>query len=178
MGWLSTAACGGGDKAEESRGNGLLGQAEDTTKSAKAGGTYRDLANADATGFDPYPSTSASDLGRRVYSRLLQFAPGYLGTPPSGETQPDLAEASEMTPDRLQVTFKLRADAKWDSRTPTSSRTVDAQDVTFSWDRFSRVHYGRSELANAVTPSAPVTSVTAPDRREKKGLPVRSAVSR
>src|SRR3546814_17899402 len=49
----------------------------------------------------------------------------------------DLAESWEISPDKLQITFKLRPGPKWDARPPTNGRAVDASDVAYSWQEWS-----------------------------------------
>jgi ABC-type transport system substrate-binding protein len=77
--------------------------------------------------------------------------------PAIAEANPDLSESWEFSGDKLQVTFKLRPNARWDARPPTSSRVV-AEDVAFSWKQFESLNSARQNayLANKV---APVLSV-------------------
>jgi len=77
----------------------------------------------------------------------------------------DLAESWEVAPDGLQVTFKLRPEAKFDPRPPTSGRAVDSGDVLFSWKKFSELSSFRSDLSNAASNAAPIQSMSAPDAR-------------
>src|SRR5690606_14754343 len=48
---------------------------------------------------------------------------------------------------------------------PANGRSLDAQDVVFSWERWKNAGTGRAELVNEVNPSAPVLSVEATDSR-------------
>jgi ABC-type transport system substrate-binding protein len=48
---------------------------------------------------------------------------------------------------------------------PVNGRSVDAQDIAFSWRRYNAISPRRSELANEANPAAPVLSVTAIDDR-------------
>jgi ABC-type transport system substrate-binding protein len=54
---------------------------------------------------------------------------------------------------------------KFHNVAPINGRDLDAQDVVFSWDRFSRVGGQRSGVANSANPNAPIMSVTSPDAR-------------
>src|SRR4029077_17014175 len=83
----------------------------------------------------------------------------------TGEIGGDLAESWEFSPDRLQVTFKLRPNPAFAPTAPVNSRLADAQDILYSWDRFSKVGAARSDYANAVNQNAPILSLTAPDSR-------------
>src|SRR5690349_5817780 len=51
----------------------LVAVPQDTSASAKTGGTYRSFINSDLSSFDLYAAPPNSDVGRRVYSRLLTF---------------------------------------------------------------------------------------------------------
>ena len=59
----------------------------------------------------------------------------------------------------------MRPSVKWHNKAPVNGRVLDAQDVIFSWDRFSKSGSDRASLANAVNPNAPILSVTSPDAR-------------
>src|SRR5207245_3636069 len=58
--------------------------------------------------------------------------------------------------------LKLRG-MPFDNRPPTSGRTMTSVDVKFSWDKFAAKAGLRGELANSVTPDAPIKSVETPD---------------
>jgi peptide/nickel transport system substrate-binding protein len=158
------AACGGGgdgsNAAKEDKVSPLIAKREDTTGKAVPGGTYGSL-------FTSEPATQRSvipNIAGRVYSRLLQYKTGHLDVAP-GELVGDLAETWEIAGDGLSITFKLRGDAKWDSRAPTNSRTLTAEDVAYTWKRFEQLDANRSDLANSVSPSAPIQTMTAIDPR-------------
>jgi peptide/nickel transport system substrate-binding protein len=59
--------------------------------------------------------------------------------------------------------MKLRPNNKFAPIAPVNGRTLDMQDVLFSWDRFVRISPSRADLANSVNPAAPVLSFTAPN---------------
>jgi peptide/nickel transport system substrate-binding protein len=171
------AACTGDDKPEEGTpaagdaqatvASGLLAERKDTTGEAKRGGTFRDWILQDAIGLDPNQTgnSGAVDIVRMVYSRLMMFEPGYMGKPSTRNLVPDAAESLEISPDKLQFTYKLRPNVTYDPRPPTSGRTLDAQDVLYAWSQFEARHQARGELSNKVAKAAPITAVEAPDAR-------------
>ncbi len=162
---LSTVGCGSSKSTSQSAATpDLVTRSEDSSKVAKTGGTYRGITNADIGSVDPHLGTGEL-VTARTYPRLLQFVPGLNGAPPDGSVGPDLAESWEFAPDGSQFTIRLRSDLKWDSRSPTSARTVDAQDVVFSWDRFANFHPLRGTLANKAAKDAPIISMQATDTK-------------
>jgi ABC-type transport system substrate-binding protein len=162
-GSLLLAGCGddGGDSGSDS---GLLAKPVDTTSKAVPGGIWVKTAQ-DAVGWDPLLGgrvIAITDSGY-VYSRLLKYKTGTPDDPPPGIVEGDAATGWEVSPDGLQVTFKLRQNMKLDARPPTSSRALNAQDIKWSWDRFSALSSARGDMNNSVNPDAPVRSMSAPD---------------
>jgi len=146
---------------------GASSQLQDTSASAKPGGIYQWFSAAEIDSLDALPAPSvntARTASGYVYSRLLKFKPGVLA-PPLGEIEGDLAESWEIAPDGLQVTLKLRPEAKFDPRAPTNGRAVDAQDVLFSWKKFSETSSFRGDLFNGASAASPILSMSAPDAR-------------
>src|SRR6185436_9691537 len=138
------AACGGGSSggnkaASNQDKSGLVYTPVDTTKQATRGGTLAHIANADPESFDSLGSGAASvpDATQPIYQRLLRWVVGTSDNRPNAVFEGDAAQSYEITPDGLTLTFKLRANNKWDSRPPTSSRVVTTDDVKFSWDTFA-----------------------------------------
>src|SRR5262249_21965916 len=135
-------------------------QAADTRAKAKKGGILPGLTKLDQPNLDPTTdgagATSAPALG--AYSRLLrekerpvdQVEIEYAG---------DLADSWELTADGTRLVVRLRQDAKFDPRPPTSSRPVDADDVIFTWNRFSALSPFKTTLANAANPIAPIIAI-------------------
>ena len=84
-------------------------------------------------GFDPALYTAGTTFdaaSRTVYNRLVEFKHG------STEIEPGLAESWEVSEDGKEYTFKLRADAQFqttDFFTPT--RPLNADDVIYSFER-------------------------------------------
>lgn len=178
------AACGGnkdnGSKsatAKKSLPDSLYQRGDDTSKTAKRGGTWkgflvRDPQNFDLYNFDPFSQPFANAVG----SKLVKSKPGYQDNPPLA-VDPDVAQSWELSPDKMQITFKLNPAAKWSPlNTPyyqgapgvstIANRVIDSEDVLFSWDRWAKTASasGADELVNSRQPSAPVTSITAPDK--------------
>ena len=160
------AACGGGseDGGGASDKSGLVTQPVDTFKQAKRGGTIKDRSSGDSPTLDLGRPLAGGVPTGRVYSVLVRDKPGYL-KPPLGELAPDIAESWEWSPDRLQVTLKLRQGVKFQNKPPINGRTLDVDDVLFSWNRFAAKASNRELIASAVNPQAPVLSVTATDSR-------------
>jgi len=77
--------------------------------------------------------------------------------------EPDGAESYEVSPDGTQLTFKLRPNLKFDPRPPTNGRTVNAQDVVATWEKFKAASRLRGMFANEISKNAPIASLTAPD---------------
>jgi ABC-type transport system substrate-binding protein len=177
------AACGGSDSGSggssggESKdaGSGLLFKAQDSSKTAKRGGTWksflvRDPQNFDLYNFDPFSQPFANTVG----SKLVKSKPGFMEDP-SLAVEPDVAQSWEISPDKLTVTFKLNPAAKWSplsssfhSGAPSTiaNRQMDAEDFAFAWSRFVKTPSasGADELSNERKPEAPVASVTATDK--------------
>ncbi|HLF78876.1 MAG TPA: ABC transporter substrate-binding protein [Dehalococcoidia bacterium] len=165
------AACGGSDSGKSSSGekdsSGLLSKPVDTTPKAVPGGIWVKTTSTtqDAVGWDPLIGgrvAAITDSGY-VYSRLLKYKTGTPAEPPPGLVEGDAATSWEVSPDGLQVTFKLRQGMQLDARPPTSGRALSAQDIKWSWDRFSALSSARGDMVNSVNPEAPVRSMTAPD---------------
>ena len=115
---------------------------------------------------DPYGSLSpiTSSIAGLTYSRLTMLKAGYLQDS-EGEFVGDIAESWEWSPDRLQLTMRLRNDVKFHNIAPVNGRAMDMDDVLLSWKRFTERGLLRSELVNSVNPTAPVQSVSATDSR-------------
>jgi ABC-type transport system substrate-binding protein len=118
-----------------------------------------------AEGWDPLTGgrVIANGDSAHVYSRLLRYKTGTRENLPSGEVEGDAATSWEVSGDGLQVTFKLRPNMKFDARPPTSGRALNADDVKFSWDRFTALSAYTTDLDNSQNPGAPVASLTTPD---------------
>ena len=164
---LLLAACGGGDSGGESEGDktSLVTKPVDTIKEAKRGGILKDRTNADISSMDVHqPLAPLNTTARHVYSTLVRQKSGYL-TPAPFEMGPDFAESWEISPDGLQITMKLRANAKWHNKAPVNGRAADSSDVLFSWNRYTANAPLRGLVSNSANPQAPVLSMAATDAR-------------
>jgi ABC-type transport system substrate-binding protein len=182
------AACGGGGsgggKAEEKDASGLLTKAQNTSSTAKQGGTFPYFIQAEVITMDPLNNASSGtgvNNQALAYSRFLQWKPGIGENPVGGDFVLDAAEGFEQSPDGLKLTFKLRNDIKFDPRPPTSGRQLTTADVKFSWDRFGAGGLTRADYFNSISPVAPVESLEIPDSRTavfKMAFPLANMVSR
>jgi ABC-type transport system substrate-binding protein len=159
------AACGGGDDNGGSKdAASLLFKPADTSRQAAKGGVMQNFMTAGVEHFDQVTGNFIVQAHTdHAYSRLVRFKIGTVDKPPEGESEPDVATSWEMSPDGLQYTFKIRQGMKFDPRPPTNGRVLTTDDIKFSWERFAKDSTSRSQLVNAVTKDAPVTSVTFPD---------------
>ncbi len=161
LGAVLLAACGGGEGGGQSAG--LLTKAVDSTKQAKRGGILKTQRPTDVQTWDPYVVSSPTAWHEtKVYEHLLSAKPGYF-EPYAGEVDPGLAESFELSPDKTQITFKLRTNAKLDPRPPTNGRPVTSEDAIFSWNRFEATAGRRADVSNKINPSAAIVSMSAPD---------------
>ena len=143
----------------------FLWDRKDTTARAVKGSIYQAYTTADATNLDPLasPSFTANAWGSWYYPRLLTYKPGYR-VAANGEYEGYLAQSIEQ-PDPTTVTFKLRQNAVWDDRAPTNKRSIDAEDVVFSWKKFAEKGQSRKDLVKLPdNPTGPVESISAPDK--------------
>jgi peptide/nickel transport system substrate-binding protein len=161
------AACGGDDNGNgggPKDTSGLVTEAVETTSKAKRGGTLRWFAPNEPAHLDVQLDQVAMNQHKNlVYGHYVNEKPGVLKGPAYEEYTPEMMESWEWSPDRLQITFKLRQGVKWHNKAPVNGRLLDAQDVIFSWDRHAARGTDRSFLSNAANPNAPVLSVTATD---------------
>jgi peptide/nickel transport system substrate-binding protein len=176
LGAAFLAACGGGgsDSGKQASNSkdksGLIYEPEDTSSQAKPGGVIRYPYTTDILTWDALQSNSAStvnDVSVFTYPRLVKYTLTKYPKPNEGGVEGDAMESFEISPDKLTYTFKLREGMKWEAKAPTSGRTIDTQDIVFSWNKFAKVNASAANLAyNATTaPSAPIESVAAPDNR-------------
>lgn len=159
------AACGGGSSDEGGDKSSLVTQPVDSFKSAKRGGTLKDRAPSEPNTLDIGGAVAPLNLiAKNAYSMLMTEKPGYLEAS-KDEMVGDLAESFEFSPDGLTLTFKLRPNVKFHNKPPVNGRNLDADDVVFSWNRFAAKSPVRGAAVNAVSPLAPILSLTATDPR-------------
>jgi len=163
------AACGGGQDtgSPASRdSSGLLADIIDSSKQAKQGGKYVYPARREPLHFDgkAQGQVQLNVFNGLVYEALVRNKPG-IGKPSSwSEVQPELAESWELSPDKTQITFKLRQRVNWQNRPPINGRALDAEDVAATWTKYENATTPNNKAANSnkVNPAAPIISITAP----------------
>jgi ABC-type transport system substrate-binding protein len=162
---LSLAGCGGGDDEGDTGGDatGLVSEPVDTTSRATPGGRLQMYITADVTSFDGIAGNTGVSFTHAVHghSRLMKYIPGKYPNAPDGSVEADAATSWEFSQEGLQATFKVRPNLKYDPRPPTNNRAMNAQDIMFTWERFSTLNQGRTDLTGR--PEAPIESVFAPD---------------
>lgn len=158
------AACGGSDSGAKGDASKLVAPVADDTKAVKRGGQLKARSSLEHPTLDPMVGGGHVGFLGMTYSGLFRISDGYKDST-NGEIVGDLAESWEFSADQLQLSVKLHPGAHFAPLAPVDGRAVDAQDVLFSWKRFSTDGRGRLELANSADPSAPVLSVTATDDR-------------
>ena len=158
------AACGGGESGAKKDASKLVAPVVDDTKGVKRGGQLKGRSTLEHPTLDPMVGGGHVGFLGMTYSNLFRISDGYKDNT-NGEIVGDLVESWEFTPDQLQLTLKMHPGAHFAPLPPVNGRAVDAQDIVFSWKRFSQAGRGRLELANSANPSAPVLSVTAADDR-------------
>jgi len=166
---LSLSGCGSSTGSSNSKepAESNLYKPVDTTASAKSGGAFRDFQASDVQHFDALASNVAGTVNNGsvfAYPRLLKYTTATYPKQAEGAVEGDAMESYELSPDELTVTFKVRQGVKWDSRAPTSGRALDAEDVLFSWKKYSKVNASAQDIAYEATnaPAAPVESLSAP----------------
>jgi ABC-type transport system substrate-binding protein len=174
LGATLLAACGGSDSGSSKQSSdapsgdksGLVFQPSETRP--RAGGTLKHYVTADILHFDALADPSASTVANSsepFYPRLLRFKTFKYPQVADGSSEGEVAQSWEMTPDRLQLTLKVRSGMKWDARAPTNGRVLDANDVVYSWNKFKAVNTASATIVyNANNaPEAPIESLTATD---------------
>ena len=164
---LSLIGCGSnsGRGGEKAAGLGL--KPSDSTKQAKQGGTWVLHHPEEPPNIDPLTTQffGQNFQAHFVYSRGVKYKSGTAENPPQGELEGDAFESWELSPDKMQLTFKLRNGLKFEPQAPVNGRAVTMDDVNWSWNRFISQHISRATFSNALNPEAPVVSMTTPDAR-------------
>ncbi len=161
------AACGGGSSTKSIGGSSRVGVPQDTSAQAKKGGIYQSFVAGDEISLDPLATSRGAGFGGPAlpgYSRILREVTKP-EDPKIAELAGDLAESWELTDGGTRLTVKIRTDAKFDPRPPTDSRTVNADDVVFSLNKFFAASPYASQLSNKADPGSPVDSIQKIDNR-------------
>jgi peptide/nickel transport system substrate-binding protein len=141
----------------------LVKQPVDSTDKAVRGGTMKLYVAAEPQTLDPItPVAPLNYISGYVYGTLLNEKPGHL-EPNKGELVGDLAQGWEISPDHLEISIKLKPGVKWHNKAPVNGRTVDIDDVLFSWKRYTELSPVSSLSYNGNNPDAPILSVEAAD---------------
>ena len=160
--------CGssGGDTKSTGDANKLVTSGRDSTKQATRGGILKSQKTSDAQHFDPLSGGSSQifDHSSHVYSRLLQYKLGTFDAQATGDVIGDAATSWEFSPDHLSLTMKLRPNMKFDSRSPTNGRALDAEDVIWTANKALSTSTSKGDLFNAVDKNGPLASWSAPDK--------------
>lgn len=169
IGIMALLGCssGGSNQKTAELNSSRVEQPKNTSAQAKRGGIYKDFAANDETSLDPLATSRGGGFGGAMtpaHSRLLREVAQPVD-PKEPKIEGDLAESFELTNGGLQLTVKLRANAKFDPRAPTNGRNVTADDVLFSWNRFAAVSPYATQLSNKADATAPVESVQKVDDR-------------
>src|SRR3972149_23296 len=128
MGAAILSACGGGGEEGGGGGakdtSGLTPTPEDTSKSAKRGGVFKTTLTGEPNHFDGgiQGQIQLNVLNGLAYGGLVQNKPGVKEPSSNTEVVPDLAESWEFSPDKTELTFKLRQGVKWHNKPPASRR--------------------------------------------------------
>jgi peptide/nickel transport system substrate-binding protein len=164
---LSLMGCGGSDSGSKESGSSLLGKGEDSTKEAKAGGTWPSSYQEDVINMDPILNNASPTFPQLipVYSNLVKGGLNTTKRPGAEAITGDAAESWEFSPNGTRLTLRLRQGMKWDQRPPTSGRVLDSGDVKWSWDKFAAVGNSGPELVKSRNPDAPVETVEVMDPR-------------
>jgi peptide/nickel transport system substrate-binding protein len=177
LGAAFLAACGGGSDSKGSEQapkgpvdtSGLLHQPVDTSKQAQPGGIIVNTIGNPIDGFTPYIGGNSISLNHvnHMYQRLLSYKNGENAQDADGTLEGDAAASWEVSPDKLQITFKLRQNNKFDPRPPTSSRPLTTDDVKYSWERLTGPNAtspNGKDLSNKLNPDAVILDLTYPDQ--------------
>src|SRR3954469_548318 len=154
---LGLVGCGGGSEGEKASKSSLVYEPVDTSAKAAPGGILSISQGEDVQTFDTLANFSTdSTAANRVYSRVVKWETFKREQGVQPNTVGDAASSWEVSPDGLQVTYKVRPNLKLDSRAPTNGRAVTSADFKFSFDRYAAKGVNRTVLFNASSPEGPI----------------------
>jgi peptide/nickel transport system substrate-binding protein len=104
--------------------------------------------------FGSVDPSKISDQGS--YAAAVNLYDALMTVEEGGKLVPELAESWEVSADAKEVTFKIRADAKFTDGSP-----VEASDVVYTVDRLQRLNQGPANLFAGVLAPGAVTAVDA-----------------
>jgi peptide/nickel transport system substrate-binding protein len=167
LGAAFLAACGGdgGSTREQFDKTGLVLLPKDESDDGKPGGILPFNHGALDFQIDPIlaPSLTSFAMVAPVYSQLVKYGKAVGSKPTPAMLSGDAATGWEISPDGLEVTYKLRPNMKFDPRPPTNGRIVTTQDIKFSFDRTEKLSPLRSGLFRSAGQTGPVQSLNTPD---------------
>jgi peptide/nickel transport system substrate-binding protein len=107
----------------------------------KAGGVLR-IRGEEPLGFDPHLNLSQRTTTNLsfTHSRLLKAKAGPAIVPGTTIPEADLAE-SWSQPSETTYIFKLRKGVRWHPKPPVNGRELTAEDVKYSFERFTALSY-------------------------------------
>ena len=150
-GALFLAACGGGSDGGGSASkaaaeSSLVTKPVEDMSGAKRAGTLKVFHTSDPPTLDPVnPVNPLNPPTASVYGTLVREKPG-MQKSPNAELVGDMAESWEFSPDRLQITMKLRQGVKWHDKAPVNGRTAGRRRRHVQLDRFA----AKNAIAGAV----------------------------
>jgi len=150
--------------------SGMMATVAPTAGMPKMGGTLViRWWTGDPPDLDPYLNVTfrAQEFAGFFYSKLLKFDSGPGIAPNAFIPVPDLAEKYDISKDGLTYTFTLRANAKWQNKAPLNGRAVTADDVVYSYTRFTTVSPNKANFSmvkevKATDPRTVVFTLNAP----------------
>ena len=157
----------GGDTGGSGTG-GIVASPEDTSKNAKNGGTVNWYTTTEPNHLDGIAQgqSQLNVYNGMAYGSLVANKPGYKQPSSFTEVVPNMAESWEFSPDRTQITFKIRPGVVWQNRPPVNGRAFEAADVAANWQRYESLTANNAAAnSNKKNPAAPIISVTATDNR-------------
>lgn len=137
------------------------------TAQPKKGTMWRTFINGDPATLDPHGlgSITADQVRGYTYGHLMRFKFGKGVDPSRYELEPDLAESFTTSADGLVYTVKLRKNVKWHAPV---SRALEAEDIVFSWKRYTGQITGFPANASAGQLNTYVKNVEAVDPQTVK----------
>jgi peptide/nickel transport system substrate-binding protein len=159
VGAIAIVGCGGSDDNKggntPSSGKTPSGGGGNITRGGTVSGTLPLI-----TGKDPHPAASfiPHAVGSYTYSRLMRFKTqeGVLPAEDRYRAVPELAQSFEH-PDETTYIFTLNPDAKMHNVAPTNGRKVTAEDVVYSYQRYSQLSPNKANLNDVVDTVEPST---------------------
>jgi len=118
------------------------------TGTPKAGGTFRHSLPSPPVNWDPYVNSAnyTQVPWSHFTSRLLKYASGPEFSPGDLTLEPDTLEAMPEQVDATTVSLKLRPEVKFHNVAPMNGRTLTADDITFSIQRYMDIGSNKARL--------------------------------